>query len=39
MIKSFDIATETAGKMIDKERELREKAERERDQAEYDSEY
>ena len=37
--KSFDIATETAKKMIDKERELREKAEREGDQAEYDREY
>ena len=37
--KSFDIATEVARGMIDEERKLPEKVERERNQAEYDRDY
>ena len=39
MTRSFRTATDVAMKVIGEERELREKVEKERDQAEYDKEY
>ena len=38
-MESYKIATKVAKEIIDEERGLREKAEKERDQAEYDREY
>ena len=39
VMKSYELVSEVAKKMIDEEQQLREKAEKERDQAEYDREY
>lgn len=39
MEESFNVVTELAKEMVEKERKLREGAEKERDQAEYDKEY